>query len=146
MRTSSAELLSDGLDRSTFEISAASSSGGSSTSGAQTLRVPSFDAQIIAATSRIAGRVNAANIKSSEIDHLLRERQLLLDKKFAGQASRRDLNRLAYVRWSLDRAEDAKYGQGLDNLENAVESYERLLADLESLTRELTSHKMRGRR
>jgi len=41
----------------------------------------------------------------------------VLDKKFAEIITRKEENRLEYVRWSLDRIEDAKYGQSLELLE-----------------------------
>jgi len=63
-----------------------------------------------AATSRIAGRINAANISDAEHGALRRERQRLLDKKLDGTITRKEANRLEYVRWSLDRIEDAKHG------------------------------------
>ena len=49
---------------------------------------------------------------------------MLLDKKFDGHITRKELNRLEYVRWSLDRIEDAKHGETLDILEMAISRYE----------------------
>src|SRR5579871_6879989 len=62
-----------------------------------------IDRSIMAARSRQAGRLNAASITSSEFNDLLKERELLLDKKFSDTLSQSDSNRLAYVNWSLDR-------------------------------------------
>ena len=90
------------------------------------LKAPSFGdlASIYAITSRRAGRLNATKITPEEHDALLRERQTLLDKKFANEITKREANRLEYVRWSLDRIEDAKHGEALDDLEAAVVRYE----------------------
>lgn len=101
---------------------------------------PSFDKfpEIIhAQAARIAGRVNASGISESEHKALLRERQQLLDKQFAETITPKELNRLAYVRWSLDRIEDAKYGHTLDFLEGSVSRYEQLLSDLHKLGEQL---------
>jgi hypothetical protein len=89
---------------------------------------------IYAATARLAGRINAASIPPDEHRALLKERQQLLDKKLGGTISHRESNRLEYVRWSLDRIEDAKHGQSLEVLEDSVKRYERLLADLNALS------------
>lgn len=117
----------------------------SQNTAADTLSLPDFDARNYAATSKIAARVNSANVSQAEVEKLLRERRALLDLKANGQASQRDLNRLAYVRWSLDRIEDARYGQGFDLLEEKVIAYERLLKEIQVLNGQLASQQ-RGRR
>jgi hypothetical protein len=81
-------------------------------------------ASIHAITARLAGRLNATKISEEEHQALLLERQKLLDKKLTGEIAPRESNRLEYVRWSLDRIEDAKHGAALDTLEVAVEHYE----------------------
>lgn len=88
---------------------------------------------LYAVTSRIAGRINAASISESEHKSLLQERQTLLNKKFNGTITRKESNRLEYIRWSLDRVEDARHGQALQVLESSVAQYEQFLADLRSL-------------
>ena len=102
-------------------------------------KAPDFSAysQLYAETSRIAGRINAANVSEKEINELLSERQMLLDKQFAKTITRKEIIRLEYVRWSLDRIEDAKYGMVMDMLDNAVERYERFVSDIQNLEREL---------
>jgi hypothetical protein len=101
------------------------------------LRLPNFDYGD-AVAARIAGRRNALKATEAEQDALLLERQLLLDKHFAGTISPKETNRLAYVRWQLDRIEDARYGDAVDFLESAVERYERLSKDMAELTEQLT--------
>ena len=66
------------------------------------------------------------------------ERQELLDKKFLGSITRRELNRLEYVRWSLDRIEDAIHGPALDVLEDSVSMYEQFLSEVRGLEVQLT--------
>jgi hypothetical protein len=71
-------------------------------------------ANIYAATAREAGRLNAAKIKPTELETLLSERQRLLDKKFEGTMSKSESNQLEYIRWSLDRIDDARRGIELE--------------------------------
>lgn len=79
------------------------------------LETPNYTLPLARAhAAKIAGRVNAAGVSQEEHENLLAERQGLLDKKMAGTITGQELNRLEYVRWSLDRIEDAKYGQALD--------------------------------
>jgi len=92
---------------------------------------------VFAATARIAGRMNAASISSDEFNALLKERQLLLDKNFAGTMTPREANRLTYIRWTLDRIEDAQSGWKLDQLESSALRYEQMLEALLSLQKDL---------
>jgi len=73
--------------------------------------------RFMAAGARTVGRMSAAAISQREQDELLQERQRLLDKKFSGTITRSEANRLSYVRWTLDRIEDARYGPVLDQFE-----------------------------
>lgn len=93
--------------------------------------------KITASSHKAAGRLNASAISVEEIKAWLDEREALLNKKFSGEMTRKDENRLSYVRWSLDRIEDAKYGENMDNLENRVVMYERLLDEVRSFTMQL---------
>lgn len=116
------------------------SNGGGANSFPLPLQFPDFkptDAAY-AVAARIAGRINAASISLEEIKCLLDERQSLLDKKFAGSISRRELIRLEYVRWSLDRIEDAKYGQTLDILESYIAQYEEHRRNIASFEMQLS--------
>lgn len=93
--------------------------------------VPQFGGGVYALAARIAGRINAASISEDEHQDLLRERQALLDKMFGeGPFTRKERNRLEYVRWSLDRIDDAKNGYILDAIESSVTQYEHLLHEL----------------
>jgi len=104
-----------------------------------------FSRGLVAQASRRAGRLNAASISGQEVENLLSERQLLLDKKFNGTMTQLESNRLDYVRWSLDRIEDAREGHSLDALEAWVSQYEQFRADLEVLQRDLLDAKGRRR-
>lgn len=115
---------------------------GSSEATSPTLTAPDFETYGVAyaATARLAGRLNASAITQQEHDRLLSERKRLLDKKLGGTITREESNKLEYVRWSLDRIEDAKHGQALDVLASHVSTYERFLADLEALSTQLKGH------
>jgi hypothetical protein len=111
-------------------------------------RIPSFDypSSVTAAASRRAARINAAAIPDSEHKQLLDERQKLLDKEEAGVITRHELNRLQYVRWSLDRVDDAKYGASLEMLEDAVSRYEKFQVDIDRFHSELQTLRKSRRR
>jgi hypothetical protein len=104
------------------------------------LKAPNFGAlaAVYAITSRIAGRINAASISDEEQTDLLRRRQALLDKELTGTLTRTEQNALEYIRWSLDRIEDAKYGAELDELEEAVRRYERFEIALRDFNSQLS--------
>jgi hypothetical protein len=104
-----------------------------------TSRIPNFgdNAEVYAVTSRIAGRINATAVSEQERKSLLQERQILLDKKLSHKITSKEANRLEYVRWSLDRIEDAQYGQTLDALERSVVRYEQFLAEMQKLHEQL---------
>src|SRR5258705_4332480 len=111
----SEETAAGAADRTVTE-SVESSRASSAT--AAVVNFPEFHSSIYAVTARRAGRLNAANIPQREVDDLLRERQQLLDKQFEGTITREEAIRLTYVRWSLSRIEDARYGEALDRMES----------------------------
>jgi hypothetical protein len=90
-----------------------------------------------AQNARLAARALAARIPESEYRALLDERQRLLDRKLAGDITKEELNRLEYVRWSLDRVEDAKYGAMLDVLETHAMRYEQFAEEVRAFHEEL---------
>ncbi|MES2601523.1 MAG: hypothetical protein V4602_12005 [Pseudomonadota bacterium] len=138
MRSTSAAQLSLDYSAVESEVDSAQAINPTPTS-TEALKVPSFEGygEVYAAASRRAGRLNAASISESEHKALLFERQLLLDKKFNLLITRQETNRLAYVRWSLDRIEDAKHGAAMDMLEHSISSYEQFSSDLKNLHKEL---------
>lgn len=106
------------------------------------LEVPDFSAltAVQSHSLRLAARLNAASVSEEEHQTLLKKRKALLDKKFEGQISPSELNELKYVRWSLDRIEDAKYGSALDALEDSVSRYENFISEIRSLSSQLLHH------
>ena len=121
---------------------AQSRQGPSDDGGPASIRVPSFEgySSVHAVAARQAGRVNASTISEAEHKALLKERAALLDRLFDDTITRQEENRLAYVRWSLDRIEDAKYGANLDLIESAISKYEQFAKDLEGLRKDLQEH------
>jgi hypothetical protein len=103
-------------------------------------RFPSFsytkDAEV--AASKFANRVvAAAATNEAEHERLLDERQRLLDREFAGEITPEEQNRLAYVRWSLDRIDDARFGAEMERLQFLAYQYERFHADIAKFQAEL---------
>lgn len=87
--------------------------------------------------ARLTARLNASKVSDAEVKALHEERQQLLDKQLDGTITKRQLARLDYVRWSLDRIEDAKHGATLDELESQIAQFERLSNQLNQLRDDL---------
>jgi hypothetical protein len=83
--------------------------------------------------ARVAGRMNAASASEDERRALLSERAAILKKKFESPLTKAEVRRLEYVRWSLDRIEDARTGVNLDMLESRVAEYEDFLDEIRTL-------------
>ncbi len=88
--------------------------------------------------TRLAGRLNASTASDEEYKDLLAERQHLVDKRLDGTITKKESIRLTYVRWSLDRIEDAKHGRSLDNLRARIEGIEKIGEQLEGLQKQLS--------
>lgn len=152
MRTSSARQLEfnlDGDDLLSANVARLKSPEVESSSATSSVvNFPNFGnlGEAYAVTSRLAGRINAASVSDKEHSDLLKERQSLLDRLFAKEITRKEQLRLEYVRWSLDRIEDAKHGYVLDALESAVGTYERFLSQIEGFQTQLDQAINRKRR
>lgn len=97
-----------------------------------------FDETI--AASRIAARSNAAQVGEPERRALLKERAELLTRRMLAPLSQEESNRLQYVRWSLDRIDDARHGGELDALQSEISRYREALSDISNLRGVLTKH------
>jgi hypothetical protein len=117
------------------------------TSTTSDVEFPEFDsyAGSQAETARIAGRIAASHVSEEEHQAFLRERQALLDKLFAKTITREEEIRLEYVRWSLDRIEDARHGADLDRLEGTISRYEHFLEEIEQFKGALEKMRMTRR-
>lgn len=125
-----------GSNTSVNEVSSASSSFGAPNFGSLS--------KIFVIANKKAERLNAAEISEEEQQSLLEERQLLLDKLFDGVITRTETNRLNYIKWSLDRIEDAKHGDSLDRIEEFVTRYERFERHLHSFQNQLNANTSSG--
>ena len=108
---------------------------------------PRGDKRLESINIRRAARINAAHINENEFEKLLTERHALLRMKFDEGLDKSQERRLAFVRWSLDRIQDARHGAALDELESAVAQYEMIGDEINALIKSLDSYQQgRSRR
>lgn len=88
-------------------------------------------------TERRAGRLNASSISDEEVETLLESRKELLQKQYDGGLDASETRKLALIRWSLDRIDDARSGHILDALEGAIIRYESLREEIKTLMSQL---------
>lgn len=85
-------------------------------------------------------RLNRAITKKTpaeEVKSLVDERNILVMKRTKAGLTRDEERRLTYLRWQLDRIDDAQYGEILDIFEKTAEEYERFASDIDSLLTQL---------
>jgi hypothetical protein len=97
-------------------------------------------ASVTSISVRQAGRVNALSVSDREHADLLQERAALLKQKMSAPLSQRQADRLEYVRWSLDRIEDARHGHQLDRLEALVSAYQDAIRHVQQLNADLSGY------
>ena len=102
--------------------------------------------QLTAIAQRRAGRLNASSIGSDEVEELIAERKALLEKQYTLGLSEGEIRRLAMIRWSLDRVDDARSGEVLDALEGAIVRYEALRQEIHSLLHQLNEFSPKKKR
>lgn len=92
-------------------------------------------------------RMSAAQVDPSEVAALMSEHRTLAYKKMLeGGLSPREAVRLDYVRWSLDRIEDATSGPELDTLAAEIALYRQLGEDLKALKASVDAANARSRK
>jgi len=101
------------------------------------MQAPSIDVATRAMIHRRAARMNASSISEEEEKQLHAERHALLDKEFNKTITRQEVMRLEYVRWSLDRIDDAKHGTKLDAIERRLERFEQFAAEVDDFKKKL---------
>jgi len=75
------------------------------------------------------------------------EHAYLIDRKFGGGLSTREQQRLTYVRWQLDRFEDADIGDRLDELEELTVLHRQIAEEVTAFAESaVVASKTRGRR
>lgn len=95
------------------------------------------------AAAQELGRQLAGDTPDAESVALYAERKELLARLMAGQATKAEKNRLALVRWHLERIEDAKHGEGLDKLEALSRVYAQMADRVRDVVGELERVKVR---
>jgi hypothetical protein len=70
-------------------------------------------------------------------NNLIEERNKLVNKKFKKGLNKNEERHLTFVRWQLDRIDDAESGNTLDLFEKFVDEHERFAGEIESLLTEL---------
>lgn len=70
-------------------------------------------------------------------EDLIEERNFLVRKKFGDGLSNKEERRLIYVRWQLDRFDDAESGEILDYLEDVADEHEKFAKDISTLLNQL---------
>jgi hypothetical protein len=96
--------------------------------------------------ARLTARLNASKVPDVEAKALLEERQQLVSKQLEGAITKKELARLDYVRWSLDRIEDGKHGAILDELESHIVQFEKVASQLSRLNDDLRGAEKNKRR
>jgi hypothetical protein len=145
MKRSSANLIDSTQSMADPDLSSSTES----TVGVSSLSLPNLrpiDRNIDSQMAKRAGRMNASAISPEEERALHTERLELLKKQLTTQLTRRELNRLQYVRWSLDRIEDAKSGEAMDVLERRIAQYEQFAEQVKDLQMQLERHRAHGSR
>lgn len=77
---------------------------------------------------------------ASEEGNLLEKRQSLIAKMFTDGLSKSENTQLKYISWQLDRIEDAKYGEQLDELEKIIQLQEKTAEELKQITTQFNRH------
>ncbi len=103
------------------------------------LRAPDFSRYMGRSADFVlaSARMSARQVDDGEVERLLSEHRILAHEKVMGRADCRQLARLEYVQWTLDRIDDAKSGPALDVLDSEVSLMKQLGEDLISLKRSI---------
>jgi hypothetical protein len=96
--------------------------------------------------ARLTARLNASKVSDVEAKAWLEEREQLVTKQLEGTITKKELARLDYVRWSLDRIEDGKHGAVLDELESHIVQFEKVANQLSRLNTDLRGAEKTKRR
>lgn len=94
---------------------------------------------------RQINRAITRKIPPSEKQQIINERNQLVRKQFKGGLSAKEEDRLKYVRWQLDRIDDAETGEFLDYLQIITEGHEKFAKELQGLLGQMQNIQNRGR-
>jgi hypothetical protein len=96
--------------------------------------------------ARRSAREYLRSVQADALKKLIEERNHLLQKKAlgAGNFTSDDSRRLRYIRWQMDRFDDAMNGESLDTIEMVLNRYEELAGNLRATLETLTAAKGRN--
>jgi hypothetical protein len=86
---------------------------------------------------RKINRAITRKIPEAEKKTIIHERNQLVQKQFKVGLSTKEETRLKYVRWQLDRIDDAESGEFLDYLEKFTEGHEKFAKELKGFLGQL---------
>jgi hypothetical protein len=93
----------------------------------------SVDASTSMEQIRKLNRQVTKNIPVKVKKMLVEERNYLVNKKFKEGLTDKEERRLIYIRWQLDRIDDAEYGETLDLYESIADQYDIFAHDIKEL-------------
>jgi hypothetical protein len=91
-------------------------------------------------------RAVTRKLPQATIDEFIKERADLVKKKLDGNISTKEEQRLAFVRWQLDRVEDAIYGKRLDVLERITQVYEGFASEIKGFLSQVKTEPARRKK
>lgn len=94
-------------------------------------------------TIKTINRAITLKIPQREKDNLIKERNQLVEKEFKVGLGDKENRRLTYVRWQLDRIDDAESGEFLDYLERMTDTHEKFAKELQGLMNQVGMIKSR---
>jgi hypothetical protein len=95
------------------------------------------DSQFSSSERRKINREISKKIPIETINLLRKEYTLLVKNKFNEGITTKEEKRLLYLRWQLDRIDDAEFGEDIDRLEFFTENVERFASDVGKLIDEI---------
>jgi hypothetical protein len=97
--------------------------------------VPEFSPENIKKINRAITR----KMPEAERKQIISERNQLVQKQFKVSLSIKEEKRLKYIRWQLDRIDDAESGEFLDYLEKITEAHEKFAKELNAFLTQISN-------
>lgn len=99
-----------------------------------------------AAAAAEAARALARAIPEEVRNRWYAEHAYLVEKQFVGELESNEFNRLRYLRWQIDRFQDADIGDALDNFNALVAMHESIAAEVSKFAEHATKVASQGNR
>jgi hypothetical protein len=84
-------------------------------------------------TIKKMNRELAKKISLQDEKYFITKHSELVRKKFTGGLSNDEQKQLDFIRWQMDRIDDARNGEHMDHLTQIIESHEEFAQDLEKI-------------